>query len=95
MYVKIKYKMGVRILTYYYGWFYFFLSILCILLVLSFLMIGVVFAVGAIVVVFAGATRVGVLIGAANDVSVIDDARSSVVNTAVMIGVRIDIGIKK
>ena len=52
-------------------------------------MTGVVFAVGAIVVLFAGATGVGVLRGAANDVSVIDDARSIVVTTAVMIDVRI------
>jgi hypothetical protein len=63
--------------------------------ILCFFTIGVIFVVGAIVVVFAGATGVVVLIGAAKDVSVIDDTRSSVVTKAVMIGVRIDVWIKK
>lgn len=82
--------MGVRILTIYYGWFYFFLSILWIFFVLCFFMTGEIFCVGEMVVVLCvGATGLGLLIGAANDVSVIDPVRIIAVTTVVMIGDRI------
>lgn len=59
-------------------------------------MIGEVFWVGERVVgLFVGVTEVGLLIGAANDVNVIDPVRTIAVSTVEMIGFRINIGIKK